>query len=306
MDVALHAPADDAETLAARCWRLGVRHLCLSLSAVPGFTDTGVPNRAYLRRFLRRLADAGVQVPVAIAWFGNDPDLVLRPVAHRAEVAAKLRTLEVLGDVGIGTLLHYVDVAQSPDPADDDRYWDGLLAIFRELVRQAEACDVRLANHAIWRCLPDTLRGEALRAGVTMADYRAYHPHPWRGPYLLNSHEHIVRLLTAVPSTHNGVCFCTGMHIMGGDIPALVDTFRGKMYYSQMRDVRGRWPAAEEVFLGTGDLDFPDILRRLAAAGYRGAIGPEHLGPPRHPGEDLEAAAVAFLQDSLASSQQPG
>jgi sugar phosphate isomerase/epimerase len=96
------------------------------------------------------------------------------------------------------------------------------------------------------------------------------------------------------------------MHIMGGDIPALVDTFRGKMYYSQMRDVRGRWPAAEEVFLGTGDLDFPDILRRLAAVGYQGAIGPEHLGPPRHPGEDLEAAAVAFLQDSLASSQQPG
>ncbi len=306
MDVALHAPADDADALIARCRRLGVRHVCLSLGAVPGFADTGVPDRANLQQFLRRLADAGVQVPVAITWFGNDPDLVLRPAAHRAEVAAKLHTLAVLGAVGIGTLLHYVDVAQSPDPADDDRYWDGLLATFQELVRQAEACDVRLANHAIWRCLPDTLRGAALREGVTMADYRAYHPDPWRGPYLLTSHEHIVRLLTAVPSTHNGVCFCTGMHIMGGDVPALVDTFRGKMYYSQMRDVQGRWPGAEEVFLGTGDLDFPDILRRLAAAGYQGTIGPEHLGSPRHPGEDLEAAAVAFLQASLVSSQPPG
>ena len=164
MDVALHAPADDAAALAARCRRLGVRHVCLSLGAVPGFTDTGVPDRAYLRRFLRRLADAGVEVHVAIAWFGHDPDLVLRPAAHRAEIAAKLRALEALSDVGIGALLHYVDVAQSPDPADDDRYWDGLLAIFQELVRQAEACDVRLANHAIWRCLPDTLRGAALRA----------------------------------------------------------------------------------------------------------------------------------------------
>ena len=116
MDVALHAPADDAAALAARCRRLGVRHVCLSLGAVPGFMETGVPDRAYLRRFLRRLADAGVEVPVAIAWFGNDPDLVLRPAAHRAAVAAKLRTLEVLSDVGIGALLHYVDVARSRPP----------------------------------------------------------------------------------------------------------------------------------------------------------------------------------------------
>ena len=100
MDVALHAPATDAAALAARCRRLGVRHVCLNLGAVPGFTDPGVPDRAYLRQFLRRLADADVQVPVAIAWFGNDPDLVLRPAAHRAAVTAKLRTLEVLSDVG--------------------------------------------------------------------------------------------------------------------------------------------------------------------------------------------------------------
>ncbi len=167
MDIALHASVNDADTLIARCRHLGVRHVCLSLGAVPGFADTGVPDRAYLRRFLRRLADAGVEVPVAIAWFGNDPDLVLRPAAHRAEIAAKLHTLAALSDAGIGTLLHYVDVAQSPDPADDARYWDGFLTIFRELIHQAEACDVRLANHAIWRCLPHTLRGAALRASVT-------------------------------------------------------------------------------------------------------------------------------------------
>ncbi|MAG36761.1 MAG: hypothetical protein CL878_11050 [Dehalococcoidia bacterium] len=306
MDVALHARADDADALIARCRSLGVSHVCLSLAAVPGFADTGVPDRAYLQRFLRRLTDAGIHAPVAITWFGNDPDLVLQPAAHRAEIEARLRTLAVLGEVGIGALLHYVDVAQSPDPDDDERYWGGLLAIFRELVRQAEVCDVRLANHAIWRCLPDSLRGAALREGVTMADYRTYQPPPWRGPYLLTSHEHIVRLLTAIPSAHNGVCFCTGMHIMGGDIPRLVDTFKGKIHYSQMRDVRGCWPAAEEVFLGTGDLDFPDILSRLAAAGYEGTIGPEHLGKPRHPGEDLEAAAAAFLRDSLALSQEAG
>ncbi|HEV8633632.1 MAG TPA: sugar phosphate isomerase/epimerase [Chloroflexota bacterium] len=301
MDVAIHSRSREADALMARCRALGVRHVCLSLNGVPGFEDTGVPDAAYLRAFTRKLADAGVQAPVAILWFGNDPDLVLNPGNHRRVVDAKLRTLEALGQAGIGAALHYIDLARSQSPDDDERYWDGLLGVFRELVAQAEAADVRLANHAIWRCIPDPLRVEALRQGVTMADYRQYHPEGWGGPYLLTSAPHIVRLLEAVPSSHNGACFCTGMHIMGGDVPALVDTFAGKIHYSQMRDLRGRWPAAEEVMLGEGDLDFGRILRRLDAAGYRGTIGPEHLGSPHHPGEDLEATAVGYLQAKLAA-----
>jgi sugar phosphate isomerase/epimerase len=90
------------------------------------------------------------------------------------------------------------------------------------------------------------------------------------------------------------------MHIMGGDVPALVDALAGRIHYAQMRDLRGRWPAAEEVFLGEGELDFGDILRRLGAAGYRGGLGPEHVGQPRRPGEDLEAETIGFLQARLA------
>src|SRR6185312_9058321 len=98
--------------------------------------------------------------------------------------------------------------------------------------------------------------------------------------------QHLQRLLTTVPSGHNGVCFCTGMHIMGGDVPSLVESFRGKIFYAQLRDVRYRWPAAQEAFPGDGELDFPRILRLLDAAGYTGMIGPEHLGKSRWPGED--------------------
>jgi mannonate dehydratase len=134
-----------------------------------------------------------------------------------------------------------------------------------------------------------------------MASYRSYRPPGWGGPYLLTSAEHVVRLLEAVPSPNSGVCFCTGMQIMGGDMPRLVDVFAGKIFYAQMRDQRGAWPAAEEVFPGTGELDFPTILTRMRKAGYDGLIGPEHLGQPRTPGEDLEAGAVKFFQDLLAS-----
>jgi sugar phosphate isomerase/epimerase len=185
-------------------------------------------------------------------------------------------------------------------PPDDRRYWNGLLAVFRELVARAEATNVHLANHAIWRCLPDGLREEALRLGLTLTDYRQYRRPTWGGPYLLSSHRDIIQLIEAVPSPHNGVCFCTGMHIMGGDVPSLVETFKGKIYYAQMRDLRGRWPVTPEIFLGEGDLDFSQILRLLNAAGYQGTIGPEHLGKPRQPGEDLEARAVSYLQNKLA------
>jgi D-mannonate dehydratase len=298
--VTISARNQSAADVIARAQQLGARDVCLALAGTAGFADTGAPERAPLADFVKRLADAGIAVPVVIDWFGTDPDVVLHPAAHRQLIDNKQRTLGVLGQVGIGTVLHYHDLAESANPADDERYWDGLIAIFRELIAAAEASDVRFAHHAIWRCLPDGLREEALREGVTMADYRSYRRPGWRGPYLLTSAEHVKRLIDAVPSRHNGACFCTGMHIMGGDVPALVDTFKGKIFYGQMRDLRGRWPAAQEVFLGEGELDFAQILRLLHAAGYQGTVGPEHLGHPRSPGEDLEAAAVRFVQDKLA------
>jgi sugar phosphate isomerase/epimerase len=303
MYVAVHSRTDDADALIARCQSLDVRDVCLGLAEVPGYKEASVPERAALSALLLRLGDAGIRVPVVIAWFGNDPDLVLNPRAHRAEIDAKRRTLDVLGRVGIGALLHYVDLAASANPDDDARSWDGLTAVFRELIAAAEAADVHIANHAIWRCLPDGLREEAVREGVTLAEYRAYRRPTWGGPYLLTGGQHLKRLLDAVPSDHNGVCFCTGMSIMGGDVPALVDTFKGKIYYAQMRDLRGRWPAAEEVFLGEGELDFALILRLLHASGYTGTVGPEHLGHVRFPGEDLEAVATRFVQTKLAEIQ---
>lgn len=303
MEVAIHCSKLEVDGLIARCRDLEVSQVCLALASVPGYLETGVPDRDLLDALIRRLAEAGLEVPVVMTWFGRDPALALHPADHRGEIDAKLRTLEVLGEVGIGTVLHYIDLAQPSSPADGQRCWDGLIAVFRELAVRAEAADVRLANHAIWRCLPDALREEAIRRGVRMADYRRYRASHWDGPYLLASHRDIIQLIEAVPSSHNGVCFCTGMHIMGGDVPSLVDTFKGKAFYAQMRDLRGRWPAAEEVVLGDGELDFAEILRLLDASGYAGLIGPEHLGKSHRPNEDLEAAAVGFLHRKLNELQ---
>ncbi len=306
MHAATHISARSADAVIDRCRQLGVSHVCLGLHDAPGFAETGIPQRDHLRALVRRLTDAGIDASLAMAWFGNDVELVLDPAAHRREVDTMRRRLDVLGDAGVRTLLHYVNPAQPKDSTDEARCWDGLLTIFRELVTQAESVDVRLANHAIWRCLPDPLREEALRQGITLADYRHYRSTGWDGPYLLTSHQHLQRLLAAVPSGHNGICFCTGMHIMGGDVPSLVETFRGKVFFSQLRDLRYRWPAAQEAFPGDGELDFARILRLLDAAGYRGMVSVEHLGKPRRPGDDLEVLAVRFLQNQLADLQREG
>jgi sugar phosphate isomerase/epimerase len=215
--------------------------------------------------------------------------------------------LDALHLAGVGVLLNYIHTPYPLDPADDERTWQGLANVYRTFIGWAEAADVRVANHAIWRCLPEpSPRDDALARGVTMDGYRRYRTAGWDGPYFLTSHRDLLRLLDDAPSPNNGVCFCTGMHIMGGDAPALVETFQGRIFYAQARDLRGRWPAAQEVFLGEGELDFVDILRRLDAAGYDGLIGPEHLGLPRQPGDDLEAAAVAFLHDALARARTGG
>jgi sugar phosphate isomerase/epimerase len=299
MEVVLYAYRDDPAAIIARCRELGVRQVCLLLEGMPGYAETGVPEPRALRELAQTLADEGIALSSGNGSTGRNPDLLLNPSAHRRELDAQLRTLESLSSAGIGALLYYQHFPHPVDPADETRYWDGLVAITRELVAQAEATNVRLAHHAVWRCLPPACRADARGRQTTMTDYPGYRHDDWDGPYLLSSHQDVARLIDAVPSSHNGVCFCTGMHIMGGDVPTLVETFKGRIHHAQMRDVRGRWPFAEEVFLGEGEVDFATILRLLGAAGYDGVIGPEHLGEPRWPGDDPEAAAVAFLRQHL-------
>lgn len=292
VQIGIAAGARDTETIIARCRALGVNQVALYCATFRAEGGEDVPDLNRLREVIRQLSDAGIAVPAMIRWFGND----LSAALDRRQVDALRRTISVIGRAGVRSLLHYVDLAESADPADDAAYWDGLIAVFRELVAEAEQADVRIANHGIWRCLPDDLRASAMRSGVRASDYRRYRPEGWRGPYLVRDAEGIQRLLDAAPSPYNGVAFCTGMHITGGDVPSLVEQFKGRIHFAQARDVRGRWPAAEEVFPGEGDLDFARILRLLGEAGYGGMIHPEHLGHPRGPGDDLEARAVAYLK----------
>ena len=294
--VGLATGMSDVDEVIARCRQLDVKLVTLRVQTLPGFDENRAPDRVALREMQSRLADAGITIAALSQWFGDDAALVLDPRSHRREIDGMLETLDVQGELQIPKQLHYVDVPEPADPAEDEQYWDGMLQIYREIVAQAGKSRVGIANHGIWRCLQLPLRESALADGVTAADYREYRPEEWGGPYLVRTSEHVNRIVEAVPGEYHGYALCTGLYITGGEPLAEIERFSGKINFVQIRDLEGRWPEALEVFPGTGDLDFPAILRALEAAGYSGFLHPEHLGAPRHEGEDVEAEATMLLK----------
>src|SRR5687768_13272256 len=100
MEIILYANNGDADALIARCHALGVNQVCLTLDSLPGYAETGVPEREALRALVQRLAKAGIGVPAGNGATGRSPGVLLDPVAHRREIDAQLQTLESLGAAG--------------------------------------------------------------------------------------------------------------------------------------------------------------------------------------------------------------
>lgn len=74
----------------------------------------------------------------------------------------------------------------------------------------------------------------------------------------------------------------------GENLPQVIDAYAAKTGHVQIADNPGRGAP------GTGDLDFPDLLGRLAKAGYDGWIGLEYK-----PGDAPSAAAFDWLPQPL-------
>ncbi len=307
MKIGIGASADVQATV-ERCKRLGVERVFISCASLPGYAENGYPVPSSLREFKGRLEDNDIEVPSATYWFGmwpprpwrggsTNPDILLD--RDRRCIDAMLRMIEILGTVGITSVLHYVDIGKPLDPVQEEACWEGLVDIYRELMPVAEANGVGIGNHSLHRLLPDGVRERAVKEGVRLEDYGTYMAEGWGGPFLVGTWKELRRLVDAVPSPSNGVTLCTGMDIPGGDVPALVAEFGDKIHFCQLRDHSDRWPAGQEGPLGEGRVDLPAVIAALRDVNYQGILNPEHLGQPRYPGEDLEAKAVAYIESIL-------
>jgi len=280
-----------------RCKKLKVNAVALRVASLPKNKNTAFISKQSLIEIQGKLSDAGIKINTLIQWFGDEDRLVKTPSKNNHAIESMLETIRIQGETGINCQLHYVDVPEPSQPSLDGMYWDGMLSIYKKIIPQAEMSKVNIANHGIWRCLPNNLRERAIIENVKKSDYRSYRKPTWGGPYLVRTADHINRIVSSVPSIRNGYTLCTGLYITGGDPLSELRRFNKKIFFVQIRDLKGRWPNSEEVFPGTGDLNFSAILSELKNIGYDGFIHPEHLGEPLNAKDDIEARATYLLRE---------
>jgi mannonate dehydratase len=231
----------------------------------------------HLCRTLEALGRAGVRlasvpldvIPVPREGPGSAARRGHRPLAHRGGYTAPAFDLADL------------QRHQETPLLDAEAVFERSIQLYERLAPIAEAHDVRLTLHP---------------SGTPLRD-APLSPSRW------------LRMLEAVPSSHNGLLYCVGTRFVSGvniaeDIEGLGR--RGKIFHVHLRDVRGTIPTTggyEEVALGDGEVDLPGVLRSLKRVGYDGGLQVDHL--PRYhadtPFQGLAAAyAVGYIRALLA------
>ncbi len=139
-----------------------------------------------------------------------------------------------------------------------EEMWDRLTYVLERIVPVAEECGVRLAMHHQDPPTP-YLRGEA-RILSTVAGMK--------------------RFVETVDSPANGLNLCQGTLAEQADSDVLqtIRTFgeRDKINHVHFRNVRGRVPRFDEVFIDEGDTDMLEAMKVYKSFGYRYAMMPDH------------------------------
>lgn len=168
---------------------------------------------------------------------------------------------------------------------DSDELWQRLAVFLRELVPVAEEAGVRLAAHPDDPPMP-TLRGT---------------------PRLVYQPQMYQRLLDMTPSKSNALEFCVGsiQEMTDGDVYDATEDYakQGAIAYIHLRNVRGKVPSYQEVFIDEGEIDISRILHILHDAEWDGVLIPDHTpsvtcGAPWHAGM---AYALGYMHATIAS-----
>ena len=293
---------------------------------VPGVVDQGYADEAGMRALIDRLRRKGLRL-YRVTTMPPVRYLLDLPGGD-AEVDNLCRTVEALGRAGVpftsvtmdyihplpdateepvlpyrfrdgvhrgGYTMPAVDIAElphdhvpTPPPVEVEAYFERCVRLYQRLMPIAEEHDIRLILHPSDPPLPDA----------------PFSPRRWS------------RILDAVPSTHNGLLYDTGVrHEAGVDVAADIRHYgkRGKIFHVHFRNVRGSIPTDggyEEVALDDGDLDMLAMLRAFRSVGYDGGLQVDHL--PRFVGDDDQyqwratAYAVGYIRALLAALDSAG
>jgi mannonate dehydratase len=171
-------------------------------------------------------------------------------------------------------------------PVSDQELWRRLQDFLEEIVPVAEEAGVRLALH------PDDPPTDALRGAAR----------------LVNDPAKYQRVLDLVPSPSNALEFCLGslQEMPAGNVYEATERYarEKRIAYVHFRNVKGKVPAYQEVFLDEGDLDMLRIVRILKNVGYDGVLIPDHTpemscNAPWHAGM---AYALGYMRAAIQAA----
>jgi mannonate dehydratase len=192
-----------------------------------------------------------------------------------------------------------VDRVPTADPPGNREFWFRTIqdpSLFEKDLerRPAEGTLPQVEQEKLWERLHWFLSRAvpvAEEAGVILAAHPDDPPVPkLRGiARLLHTEESLQRLLDLVPSPSNRLAFCQGtISTMNG--VKILDTIRrfagnNNIAYVHFRNVRGKYPRWQEVFIDEGDTDMIEAMRVYGEAGFQGTMIPDHTPHTSLPGE---------------------
>ena len=169
-------------------------------------------------------------------------------------------------------------------PVSNLELWQRLENFLKEIIPVAEENGVRMAAH------PDDPPMDSLRGTARLVNQ----------PYKYQN------LLDFVPSPANGLEFCMGtiQEMSEGNIYESLDNYtkQKKICYIHFRNVKGKVPKYQEVFVDEGDIDMIRVLKILKKNHYEGILVPDHS--PEMSCESSWHAGMAFALGYMKGAMQ--
>ena len=282
---------DASDEMLAFAKQTGVDGGLLPLDRVSGYRERGYPDVGELAELRERFERHGLEVLIMVLNHSLLRGVMTGGEGRDREIENVCKTLEAMGEAGLGTLAYDIGVHRSsPRPGmwgDPGGRGGAVLSSFdyERALAKMDAPIGEVSSEEAWervRYLYERIVPVAESSKVNLACHPSDPPMPhYRGvEQILNTADGLKKLTEEiVPSPRNGLLFCIGtVAETGVDIYEAMEYFlqRGKVFVTHFRNVRGTIPKYAEVFLDEGDIDMYRIMRLYVKYDHQGTLVPDH------------------------------